>query len=503
MFRSQSQLLEDALAIWTAGVKAVNGYRLIVQRLHLVDHRLVVPDSDLEIDLRPFKRITVMGAGKAGRAMAYGVEQVLSPIAQQYQLTGQVNIPQSHSSQIDANDFHATLDLRSEFDELRSYERSPLRWLQLNEVRPVGQNVATPLAVQKTAEMMQQIGRLQADDLCIVLISGGGSALLARPSAGVSLQDKNSTAQFLASVGVGIEAINIVRSALSDVKAGGLLHASKAGLTLSLIVSDVLGDPLESIASGPTVDMGATAKEDLKNAACEILVRVDPLRIHIPELIHQYLDSKPAAKNLGPQRLVETPPHYNVVIGNNAVAVDAAGIEAEKRGYSHAMHIQKPGNESEEFLAEDVGIHFAGILEEMGSQPGPDCLITGGEPTVRMGNPTQASRGGRNQQLVMAADRTFQASATKSLSPGDWCLISGGSDGEDGTTPMAGVCLRPATLSTAKTLGVNVSHYLDVNDGLGYFGQVGGLLLTGPTDTNVCDLRVGVVSRIQPQPGRK
>jgi hydroxypyruvate reductase len=183
-----------------------------------------------------------------------------------------------------------------------------------------------------------------------------------------------------------------------------------------------------------------------------------------------------------------------MVIGNNAAAVDAAGEEAERRGYSAALRSAN----TLEGPAEDVGRHLAEMALEMQRQPGPDCLITGGEPTVQLVDARRRGKGGRNQQLVLAAlesllRHTPTAGDRNALS--DMALLSGGTDGEDGPTDAAGAVIDAAIGEAALRLGLQPRDFLQRNDAYHFFQPLQALLLTGPTHTNVGDLRVVTVCR--------
>ena len=187
----------------------------------------------------------------------------------------------------------------------------------------------------------------------------------------------------------------------------------------------------------------------------------------------------------------------NLVIGNNAVAVDEAGIRAERLGYNHAMQSAR-GSEG---AAEDVGRQLAQMTVNMlradSKAHRTDCLITGGEPTVQLAPPERRGRGGRNQQLVLAA---YQRLLTHELTTAEWqrlCILSGGTDGEDGPTDAAGAVLDDQVHRRAVDLGLDVADHLDRNDAYTFFDQTGGLLISGPTGTNVCDVRVTVVKSDQ------
>jgi hydroxypyruvate reductase len=173
------------------------------------------------------------------------------------------------------------------------------------------------------------------------------------------------------------------------------------------------------------------------------------------------------------------------VIGNNATAVDAAGMEAERRGYSHAMLSARQS----EGQAEDVGRHLAAMARQMRGQPGPDCLISGGEPVVRLIEAARRGQGGRNQQLALAALETFWEDGAR-----DVAILSGGTDGEDGPTDAAGAFFDASIVQAARDRRLSPQDFLARNDAYHFFAPLDALLKTGPTHTNVCDLRV-VVTR--------
>jgi glycerate-2-kinase len=178
----------------------------------------------------------------------------------------------------------------------------------------------------------------------------------------------------------------------------------------------------------------------------------------------------------------------NEVIGNLAVAVDSAGMEAERRGYSHAMLVAR----EMEGPAEGIGQRLADMALHMRSEAGPDCLITGGEPVVKLAPEDERGLGGRNQQLVLAA---LQQWRTGQSAGEGMVLLSGGTDGEDGPTDAAGALVDSQIMALADALGLNAAEDLRRNNAYRFFDACGGLIKTGPTHTNVCDIRVVVVDR--------
>ncbi len=405
--------------------------------------------QDEFIDLSQVRRIAVVGAGKAGAGMAAALEEILGPrLASGKQLTGWVNVP---------------------VDCVRTLEH-----VRLHGARPAGSNEPTEAGVRGAEEMLRIVSTLGPDDLCLALISGGGSALLPAPVDGITLADKLAVTRHLSGAGANIAELNTVRKALSRIKGGGLARACGAKRLVALIISDVLGDPLDVIASGPTTTDTTTTLD-----ALAVLKRYDAQAAGIDMRVFNALrkNSLPGA----PFKTSVT----NLVIGNNATAVDAAGVEAERLGYSHAMN----ASTTLEGPAEDIGRHLAGMILRMRSQDGPDCLITGGEPTVKLVARELRGTGGRNQQLVLAAAELL------SDVPEGWAILSGGTDGEDGPTDAAGAMLDPEMLVAARQFGLRPAEFLARNDAYHFFEPLGGLIKTGPTHTNVCDIRVAVCRR--------
>lgn len=449
--RTAEQLRHDALRIWQAGVDGVRSDRLVKENLHVEGPTLWIAEEPY--DLRAIDRIAIVGAGKAGAGMARGALQALGPqLLREKQVTGWLNVPADCAE--------------------------PLSFVQLHAARPAGVNEPTAAGVTGTAEILRLVSSLDENDLCLCLISGGGSALLPAPAAGITLEDKLAVTRHLSSAGANIAELNTVRKQLSRIKGGGLARACNAGQLVSLVISDVLGDPLDLIASGPTVPDSSTPEE-----ALAILHRYAAAEAGIRPQVFDYLQHK-SHSSPAPRCAVR-----NVIIGNNATAVDAAGMEAERLGYSHAMI---SANQAEG-PAEQVGQHLAQMALQMRTESGPDCLISGGEPVVKLIDSAERGKGGRNQQLVLAA-------ALELTDPTGIVLLSGGTDGEDGPTDAAGAWIDADTLRQAQQQQLDAREHLRRNDAYHFFEPLGTLLKTGPTHTNVCDLRVVVVDRIAHQP---
>ena len=237
--------MPDALRIWRAGLEAVRSERLIREHVRVAGHWLIVGEEQ-PIDLQRIGRIAVVGAGKAGAGMAAGLEEALGPeIAESKQLVGWVNVPAD------------CVPPGEDGGPPRTARR-----IHLHAARPAGRNEPTAEGVAGTEEILKIVSLLRPDDLCLCLISGGGSALLPAPAEGISLADKLAVTQHLSAAGADIR-LNTVRKQLSRIKGGGLARACRAGRLVSLIISDVLGDPLDLIASGPTVPDHSTPADAL------------------------------------------------------------------------------------------------------------------------------------------------------------------------------------------------------------------------------------------------
>lgn len=462
MSRSSSLLRQDALAIWQAGVDAVDSRRLVQDNVRGEGEALWVGDEEIPLD--SVRRIVVVGAGKAGAGMAEGIELALGPQRMAAKnLTGWINVPA---------------------DCVR-----PLTHITLHAARAAGVNEPTSAGVEGGRRILELVRSLTADDLCLCLISGGGSALLPAPIAEVTLADKQAITKHLSAAGANIQELNTVRKQLSLIKGGGLARACRASRLITLIISDVMGDPLDVIASGPTVPDPTSAQD-----ALDVLDEYGGREAGLPNPVFEYLLQRAKTPCEQPSKLACCKV-TNLVIGNNAVAVDAAGLEAERRGYSHAMTsaIDFEGQ------AEDVGRHLAAMAQRMRREEGPDCLISGGEPVVQLAPPQQRGMGGRNQQLVLAALIHLMSSGPRGgvqTNPLESiALLSGGTDGEDGPTDAAGAVIDAEVFAAMREQSLLPEDFLRRNDAYHFFQPLEALIKTGPTHTNVCDVRVVTVQR--------
>jgi len=453
MPRTAEQLRSDALRIWRAGVDAVGPERLFAEQVLLAGNQLFL--GHLELPLGSFDRIFVVGAGKAGAGMVRALEATLgNPLLHAKQVAGLVVVPEDCVA--------------------------PTKAIDLVAGRPAGVNEPRPEGARATQEILRRVRALTPRDLCVCLLSGGGSALLPAPIEGITLEQKVAVTRLLSAAGATINQLNTVRTAISHVKGGGLARACGAGRLVSLIISDVLGDPLDVIASGPTIPSSGTALD-----ALQVLDDLNLVSHADAKPIIERLQSISAATN---PKSEATPQLHNVVLANNATAVDGAGVMAERLGYNHAMDCARASEAS----AEEVGRQLAKMALSMRDQPGPNCLITGGEPTVTLIEERRRGRGGRNQQLALAALKAFGESPHGARGV---ALLSGGTDGEDGPTDAAGAIVDEQIVSQATQMQLSAADHLERNDAYTFFEACGGLLKTGPTGANVCDVRVVCVDQ--------
>jgi hydroxypyruvate reductase len=448
MPRSLEQLKSDAIEIFQAGLAAVRADRLVENAVRVSGNQLWMGDE--AFDLASIRRIVVLGGGKAGAGMARGLLRALpDEVQERTQLHGWLNVPANCATDLPRIHLHAG--------------------------RPAGVNEPTAEGIAGTAEILRLASECHPDDLCIVLLSGGGSALLPAPVTGVTLAEKQRLTRALSAAGANIEELNMVRRQISRIKGGGLARTCSARRLRMLVISDVLGDPLDVIASGPTVVSSTTPGD-----ALAVLNKFGLANEAEFSGVLQHL--RGANVSHAPLRCDV----QNLVIGNNATAVDAAGLKAETLGYSHAMICARQS----EGPAEEVGMHLARLARQMATQRGPDCLISGGEPVVKLPEETLRGRGGRNQQLALSVLDAWQNSGVCAA-----VVLSCGTDGEDGPTDAAGAIASPDLLSLAEQQQRSVGDALARCDAYTFFDALGGLVRTGPTDTNVCDLRIVLVAR--------
>ena len=343
--------------------------------------------------------------------------------------------------------------------------------IQKIELYEGGHPVPDENGLAGTAELVQLLKGSDEHTLIVCLISGGGSALLVSPYKGISLTEKKQVTTLLLKAGAGIGEINTVRKHLSSVKGGRLAEISCPARMVSLILSDVVWDELDIIASGPTAPDDSTF-----NDAIQV---IDKYRLDatVPATVIEFLTM--GSKGLNP----ETPKQGNkifegvdnIIIASNRIALEAARAEAEQLGYPAEILTSELTGE-----AREAGRWLA---QKALSMKRSACLISGGETTVTV---TGSGTGGRNLELALAFAMAIQDA------PGI-TLLSAGTDGKDGSADAAGAIVDGGTIARARSRGVNPEAYLADNDSYNFFKEVGGLLVTGPTGTNVMDVQIIIV----------
>ncbi|HVT94730.1 MAG TPA: glycerate kinase [Bryobacteraceae bacterium] len=434
------------MRIFRAALDASDPQRAVHRHLHLDGENLVAGRA--RYPLRRFRRIFVSGAGKAAVPMARAIEELLGKrIA-----AGSVNTKYGHGGK-----------------------------LRRIDVVECAHPVPDSSGVEGTRRLMDIARSAGRDDLLICLISGGASALTPAPAAPVTLTGKQRTTELLLRSGAGIHEINTVRKHLSEFKGGQLARLAAPATVLSLLLSDVTGDDLDVIGSGPTVPDRSTFED-----AVEVMRRRGIWK-RIPAGVRARLEQGLAGK------IAETPkpgsPIFrrvrNIVVGSNRQAIAAAQREAKELGY-HAMILSSV---MEGEAREVAGVHAAIAKEILASGHPlrrPACVISGGETTVTLRG---HGKGGRNQEFVLSA-----AAAIAGLR--GVAILSGGTDGTDGPTDAAGAIATGSTIERASAAGLDWRTSLDRNDSYHFFDPLGDLIRTGPTRTNVMDVRVILVGAV-------
>lgn len=466
--QSSTKSRTDAEAIFKAAVARVDPEAMVLQSVKVVEDAsgstIVASDGLKEIrySLHEFDRVFATGMGKATARMAKGLERALG----RHLSGGLIVVKEGHVEQL-----------------------SRIRLIEGAHPVPNGTSVAGAKALLNFGATMDT--KLTARDLVVVLVSGGGSSILCAPMDGISLDDKIATTKLLLASGATINEMNCVRKHLSAVKGGRLAEALAPASVLTLILSDVVGDDLDAIASGPTVPDPTTYAD-----AMEITVRygiVERLPASARKLLGDGMSgSRKAAGSPGIPSETPKPgdPVFTntktLLIGTNRLAVNAAELAARQLGYKTLALTSRLTGESREmallFLGMGKDIAAAGMPLSV-----PACIIAGGETTVTLKG---TGKGGRNQEMALA----FLASLMRAPQDGGGLVfLSGGTDGNDGPTDAAGAIVDLELGALARASGIDADAYLANNDSYSFFERVGGLLKTGPTNTNVCDIQVLLV----------
>jgi hydroxypyruvate reductase len=434
---------KHGLEIFQAALKAVDPVGAILKYVKVVDDTLQVGEH--RFAFKDFNRILVVGAGKAGAPMARALEDLLGDrIAD-----GVIVVKEGHGL--------------------------PLAHVRIHEA---SHPVPDQRGIKGAEEILSLVGDAGELDLVLCLMSGGGSALLVAPADGVTLEDKQEVTRLLLACGADIHEINSIRKHLSRAKGGGLARFAYPATVVSLILSDVIGDDLNVIASGPAVPDTSTF-DDTRQVLekYEIWDRVpQSVRIRIERGLKGDVEDTPKAGDAVFKRC------FSELVGTNIQALRAAGIKAEELGYRTLILSSTVEGEAREVVKVLTAI---GKEVRASGNPlsAPACILCGGETTVTIRGD---GKGGRNQEFALASALAIDGIA-------NLVVLAGGTDGNDGPTDAAGAMADGRTLARARAKGLDPFDHLKRNDAYHFFQPLDDLVITGPTRTNVMDVYMVLV----------
>jgi glycerate 2-kinase len=425
-----ASLRRQALRIFQAALKAADPYQAVLRHLRL--------------DPEPYRNIFVIGAGKASAQMGRAVERLLGTRIS----GGLISVKDGHGAK--------------------------LRRIEIHECGHPVPDARGLAGARRIAQIASQAG---PDDLVICLISGGASALLPLPAPPITLAEKQKTTRLLLHCGASIHEINCVRKHISRIKGGQLARLAYPATLLTLILSDVIGDDLDVIGSGPTVPDRSTF------ADARAIFEKYRIWSKLPSSVRNRIGSAAEETPKPGDKIFEKT--ENVIVGSNALAVDAAVAEARRLGFNALVLSTRIEGEAREVarvyaaIANEIYFHRRPILC-------PACIVSGGETTVTIRG---KGLGGRNQEFALAAAIGIA---------GYWedvVVLSAGTDGTDGPTDAAGAMVDQGTLYRAKGQGLDAAEFLANNDSYHFLEAADDLIKTGPTGTNVADIQLILVPR--------
>ncbi len=451
---------DHLMDIFTAGVNRVDPYALVCESVRLTDSRLTIGYNGAQqvYDLEEWNNLVVIGAGKATARMALAIEHICGE-----KITGGcIVVKYGHTE--------------------------TLQYIQLREA---GHPIPDENGVQGAREILSLCSSADARTLVLNLMSGGGSALLPLPCRHqvpgqeivFSLKDKQAVTRLLLECGATINEINCIRKHMSSIKGGQLAQAIAPAASVSLILSDVVGDSLDAIASGPTVP-DPTSYADARVILDKYRL-ADKMPGKLLELVRLGLAGiVPETPKPGDPLFTNS---TNLLIGTNFLSLQAAARRARQLGYTPVILSSQITGEAREVAKVFYGIgkdaRKHGLLGE-----GDLCIIAGGETTVTMRG---TGKGGRNQEMALA----FLAEiANRPEDAEGLAFLSAATDGNDGPTDAAGACVHRGLAALAQASDCDINKYLDDNNAYAFFERLDGLFKTGPTNTNVCDLQLMLVT---------
>ena len=434
---------QHARAVFEAALKAVDPIEAVLRYVKRVDDGLQVGEH--RFAFKDYDRILVVGAGKAGAPMAQALEDLLGD-----RITdGVIVVKEGHGL--------------------------PLGHVRIHEA---SHPVPDERGIKGAEEILSLVKDAGERDLVLCLISGGGSALLVAPAEGVTLEDKQEVTRLLLASGADIHEINTIRKHLSRAKGGGLARFAYPATVVSLILSDVIGDDLNVIASGPAVPDTSTFADTR-----QVLEKYD-IWDRVPAAVQSRIDQ-------GLKGVIEDTPKagdavfkqcFSELVGTNLQALKAAGLKAEELGYRTLILSSTVEGEAREV----VKVMTAIAKEVRGSSnpvSAPACILCGGETTVTIRGD---GKGGRNQEFALASALVIDGME-------NIVVLAGGTDGNDGPTDAAGAMTDGNTLARARAEGLDPLDFLRRNDSYHFFQPLEDLVITGPTRTNVMDVYMVLV----------
>jgi glycerate 2-kinase len=427
-----------AALVMAAALEAVDPGVAVREHLHREKNQLLL--SGKTYDLSAYRRIVLIGAGKAGVPMAQASAELLGD----YLEGGLVIVKEGYLGDPIDPDI---------------------------EIIEAGHPIPDRRGQEATLRMLDMLDGLGQNDLVLFLISGGGSALMHVPVEGVSLEDLQQLTSTLLAVGANITEINSLRKHLDRVKGGGLARAAAPAEMVTLVLSDVIGDPLDVIASGPTVPDSSTFQDAWK--VLERYAILDQIPVSVREHLSRGVRGEIPDTPKRDDPIFERGAH--IILGNNRRAAEAAARTARSSGFRSLLLTSRLQGE-----ARRAGKILGALARQVRMAGGSDpfCLIAGGETTVTVSGD---GHGGRNQELALGA--------VEELAGLDGVgLLALATDGGDGPTDAAGAVVTGESLERAMLLGLDPRAYLARNDAYHFFEPLGDLLKPGPTQTNVNDL---------------
>jgi hydroxypyruvate reductase len=430
---------KELAQIFNAAVQAVQPAQLIEKHLKLYDEKIQLGEEIMPVDT--VRNFFVAGAGKATAAMSAEVEKILGHRIED----GAVAIKTGHN-------------------------------LRLKYVRQIeaGHPLPDNNSVVAANEIAALIKRAHRSDVIIFLLSGGASSLMTDLPYGCTLEEIHQVFDLLLKSGASIHEMNTVRKHLSEIKGGQLIRHTNGAIVVTFIISDVIGNDLSIIGSGPTVPDPSTFDDAYSILSQYGLLEKTPTSVlnHLEKGRTKIIADTPKPGD----KLFDRTRTY--IIGDNSIALWAAAEEAKRLGYEPEIITGSMHGDAEVAAKEWAAKAAAHDRDKK------YCLIAGGETTVKVKG---SGKGGRSQQFALTAAVALQNDRHLSL-------LAGGTDGTDGPTDAAGAIVDGGTIAEAKSKGLEAETYLSNNDAYTFFEKAGGLLKTGPTQTNVMDIVITLIN---------